>query len=162
MKKKLFIAILIAGSYFTATAQTPSVVLSDKPGWHKIAERKANFKVDHDEIIVLGNDHFRQLKLKVKDGDINLLSFTVYFDDDQMQVIQVNSLIKAGTETAATDINPEKAVKRIILYHKTISTSGKHTVMDEKMITPNEKERERESEKENEKERAEVEVWGLK
>ena len=31
----------------TAFAQEPSIMLSDKPGWHKIGEVKADFKMEN-------------------------------------------------------------------------------------------------------------------
>src|SRR5436190_19483700 len=108
MKKTFIAAMIITGSFLAGIAQTPAIVLSDKPGWHKIAERKANYKADHDEIVVLGNDHFKAVKLKVEDNDINLMSFTLYFENGQMQVINVNSVIHKGTESPVTEVNQDQ------------------------------------------------------
>ena len=51
----MIILVAIAGSYATAIAQTPAVVISDKAGWHKIGERHVSFKKDHDEILERNN-----------------------------------------------------------------------------------------------------------
>ena len=45
--------IAIAGSYGLAFAQD-GVILSDKAGWHKIAEKTVDFSKDRDEIQVIG------------------------------------------------------------------------------------------------------------
>src|SRR5438477_10891121 len=105
MKKKNFIALFIAAfSYLSVMAQKPAVVIGDKPGWYKIAERHVSFKADHDEIRVLGNDHFQQIKLRVKDAPVYLTNFLVYYEGDDMQTIEVNTMLSAGEETVATNV----------------------------------------------------------
>ena len=52
----------------TAFAQEPSIMLSDKPGWHKIGEVKADFKMENQSISVLGKDKFKSILLKVTDA----------------------------------------------------------------------------------------------
>ncbi|HKR03652.1 MAG TPA: hypothetical protein VJY62_03375, partial [Bacteroidia bacterium] len=48
----------------------PAVVLSDKPGWHRIGELNVDLKKDRDEVKVMGKDQFRQIKLKAEDAAI--------------------------------------------------------------------------------------------
>jgi hypothetical protein len=51
--KKLIFLVMLAMSYASVTfAQEPAVVISDKPGWHKIGEVKADFKIKSESIAV--------------------------------------------------------------------------------------------------------------
>ncbi len=162
MKMKLCIALLFLAVSGASVAQTAKVVTSEKPGWHKIGERHVGFKADQDEIIVLGNDHFKQVKLKVKDASISLNSFVIYFSNDAKQVVETNKILNAGEETAPVNIDNTNSIKKIVMNYKTISPTTVDKTTETKVETAAEKEKEKEREKETEKERAEVEVWGLK
>lgn len=55
MKRTVLIILLaIAANFGKLTAQTPAVMVSDKPGWHKIGEKTVDFTRDRDEISVIG------------------------------------------------------------------------------------------------------------
>jgi len=142
MKKIIFIIVLIA-SYEISSAQKPAVMASTKPGWHKIATQHVSLKTEKDEVLVLGNDRFRQIKLKAKDAGVDLMSFDVYFEGDTtVQTIPVGKRLNAGEETATASLSHNLPVKKVVLVYKTIP---KTTPAGEK-----------------EKEKAEVEIWGLK
>ena len=162
MKKKILVSVVLIFGYIISLAQTPAVVTSEKAGWHKIAERHVGFKSDRDEVVILGNDHFKQIKLKVKDMPINLASYEVVYEDNSSKKVEDGRLINAGEETTPLDVNNAVSIKKIILIYNTVGatkiTVDKKTEVNKK----GEKEVEREREKETEKERAEVEIWGLK
>lgn len=126
-------AVIVNFSY----AQTPSVMLSNKPGWHKIGEVKADFKMEDQSIAVLGKDRFKSILLKVTDAPINIEDVTVVFENGETQDIHVKSELKAGSETRQIDLkggSPE--IKEVKFKYKTL---------------PNQKE-----------DKAHVELYGLK
>ena len=142
MKKVLLIGILaVAGSYFTANAQTQdnkhALMVSDSKGWHKIGETTVNFVKEREEIIVTGSDRFASIKFKVIDAPIQLMDLEVYFESGDKQVIKVNTSIKAPGESRIIDIKGgERDLKKIVFIYKTV---------------PNRKD-----------DKAHVEIWGLK
>ena len=142
MKKVLLIGILaVAGSYFTANAQTQdnktALMVSDSKGWHKIGETTVNFVKEREEILVTGSDRFASIKFKVIDAPIQLTDMEVYFDSGDKQVIKVNTTIKAPGESRVIDIKGgERDLKKIVFIYKTL---------------PNRKD-----------DKAHVEIWGLK
>jgi hypothetical protein len=161
MKKFLFISLLLVAFFNCAFAQTPGVVLSENAGWHKIAERHADYKSDRDEVIVVGNNHFRQIKLRVKDAPVNVASMDLYFGNGSKRSVEVNKVLQVGDETMPADIDNTLALQKIILVYNTVGAGTKDVTM-EKRTTGSETETEKEHERETEKERAEVEIWGLK
>ncbi|HTF18338.1 MAG TPA: hypothetical protein VK658_09720 [Chryseolinea sp.] len=138
MKKTMIVlAVLVAAIVNFAQAQTPSVMLSSKPGWHKIGEVKADFKMEDQSIAVLGNDKFKSILLKVTDAPINIEDVTVIFENGETQDIHVKSELKAGSETRQIDLkggSPD--IKQVKFTYKTL---------------PNQKE-----------DKAHVELYGLK
>ncbi len=138
MKEKVLILLLaVAGSYGKMIAQVPAVMMSDKTGWHKIAEKSVNLKLDRDEVSIIGADRFASIKILVKEASINLYDLEVYYDSGDKQVIEVRNPIKAGGESRIYDLKGnERDLKKIVFVYKTI---------------PNQKE-----------DKARLEVWGLK
>jgi len=138
MKKFVLIALMIMGTFgYSAFAQQPAVETSSKPGWHKIAETTADLKMDRDEVVVLGKDHFKSIKLKVTDVPVEFTDLTVFYENDTKQDIQVRKLINAGSETAVKDLEgKDRAIKKIVLMYKTVPNA--------------------------EKDKAHIEIWGEK
>ena len=78
--KKLIILILICTGRLVQAQ--PTVVASDKAGWHKIGETTVNFKTEKDNIVILGKDRFKAIKFKVKDAAIDLQDLEVYYEKE--------------------------------------------------------------------------------
>ena len=65
MKKIVLAMLMMVGTLgYSAFAQKAAVETSNKPGWYKIAETTADLKMDKDEVVVLGKDHFKSLVLE--------------------------------------------------------------------------------------------------
>ena len=119
--KKLIVLIIAFASYAQlAHAQEPAVIVSDKPGWHKIGEVKADFVTENQSIIVYGKDKFKSIKLKVTDAPIEINNVTVYYEDDKTQSIPVASTIASGSETKVYTLqDPLKELKKVTFVYKT-------------------------------------------
>jgi len=139
MKKSLLILLLaVVGSFGIASAQTPSVMITDEAGWHKIGERTVDFNKDRDEISVLGSDRFASLKFKVTEATIDLVSLEVMFESGDNQNVMISQSVKSPGESRVIDLKggAERSIKKIVFVYKTL---------------PNSKD-----------EKASVEIWGLK
>jgi hypothetical protein len=138
MKKAvLVLAVLFAVLLNSAFAQEPSVMLSDKPGWHKIGEVKADFKMENESISVLGADKFKSILLKVTDAPINIERVQVFYESGQMEEFDVKNELKPNSETRKIDLKDgTQEIKNVTFTYKTV---------------PNQQE-----------EKAHVELYGLK
>jgi hypothetical protein len=120
-------------------AQQPAIVVSDKPGWHKIAETTVDFKRESDDVDVMLADKFASLKFKVTDAPIELLDLDVLYEDGTKQNIRIGySIKKAGdmSDEIAVKGGEEKKIDRILFRYRTL---------------PNRKD-----------DKAHVEIWGKK
>jgi hypothetical protein len=139
MKKNFLIALIAVCSFsYAAVAQEKvAVETNDKAGWHKITETIANLKSDRDEVMVMGADHYKAMKLKVTDAPVEITDLTVVFENEARQDIQVRKLIGAGEETRVIDLDgKDRAIKKIIIQYKTAPNAAT--------------------------DKAHVEIWGMK
>ena len=120
MKKSIVMLFALLLTVVTYTfAQEPAIVASDKPGWHKIGEVKADFKMDSESIAVLGKDQFKAIKLKVTDAAMNIQQVTVFFESGSTQEIPVNGVLKAGVETGEYKLqSPTEEIKKVTFTYK--------------------------------------------
>lgn len=137
-KLMISMMITIALSFGIASAQSPAVVISDAAGWHKIGEKTVDFKMERDEISVIGSDRFSTIKFKVTEAAIQLVSLEITYESGDKQDVTINQTIKTPGESRTIDLKggSERSIKKIIFVYKTL---------------PNSKD-----------EKAHVEIWGLK
>jgi hypothetical protein len=138
MKKLAFVWMLLFTAYLnSAFAQEPSVMLSNKPGWHKIGEVKADFEMENQSISVLGNDKFKSILLKVTDAPINIVDLQIFYESGETEKIDVKNELQAGSETRKIDLKgANQDIQKVTFTYKTL---------------PNQKD-----------EKAHVELYGLK
>ena len=137
MKKTAKLILLVSMGYTSIMAQTPAVMISDKTGWHKIAETNVDFKKVRDEVSIIGADRFSAIRFKVVDAPIDLQDLEVYYESGDKQDITVRTPIQINGESRVIDLNGgERSLKKIVFVYKTL---------------PNRKDI-----------KAHVEIWGLK
>ena len=122
MKKVAWIVIVLSAWVVNAAlAQAPSVMLSDKPGWHKIGEVKADLKMENESISVLGKDKFKSLLLKVTDARINIEELQVFYESGEMEEFKIKNELKPGAETRKLDLKGgEQEIKKVTFTYRTV------------------------------------------
>jgi hypothetical protein len=139
MKQLLSIIFLaIAGSFGIVSSQQTAVISSDTSGWYKIGETNVDLKRDRDEIVVLGADQFKSIKLRVINADIDLKDLEIYYENGKKQDVNINKSLKAAGESGVIDLEKgeQRSLEKIVIVYKTLANN-----LDKK---------------------AYVEVWGLK
>ena len=117
------IAILVAVCTVPAPAQQVSVPRSGPPGsWRLIGTTEANFRADHDGIIVQGpfND-FRRVKFKVTNAPLNMQRMVITHDSGVPENIAVRSSIPEGGESRQIDLAGigKRRIRRIDFWYDT-------------------------------------------
>jgi hypothetical protein len=119
MKKHVILLLMTVAYYCGAFAQEPAVVTSDKPGWHKIGEVKADFKTESESIVVFGKDEFKSIKLKVTDAPININKVTVYYESGKVQDIPVTGTVLPGAETGVYALErPSEELEKVSFSYR--------------------------------------------
>src|SRR6266496_990045 len=127
--KNLFkrLALLSAGlSVLLAVSTSAQKVVRPRGGpagsWRVIGTVQADFKGDHDTIIVAGpNDDFRKLKFKVTDAPLKLRRVVAIYDNGQPDKLEVRQDIKKGGESRAIDLKGpgKRSLRRIDFWYET-------------------------------------------
>ena len=119
--KNIIVCLIVLPILFTAAhSQKPEVMISDKAGWHKIGSVTASFKMEKEEILVLGADKFKAIRLKVIEAPMHIAKLEVYFESGEKEVLSLGSDLKAGEETRVIDLkSKDEALKKVVFVYKT-------------------------------------------
>jgi hypothetical protein len=122
MKRAIVVVLVLFGVLVnSAFAQKPAVVLSQEPGWHKIGEVTASFKMQNESITVLGADEFTAIKLRVTDAPINIERLQVFYEDGESEEVDLRNELAAGSETRVIDLKgSNKELSKVAFTYKTL------------------------------------------
>lgn len=122
MKKAVVVLLVMLGVLVNAAmAQKPTVVTDNDPGWHKIGEITASFKLNRESIFVFGRDEFTKIKLKVTDAPINIESVEVFYEEGDTQELAVADVLQAGGATRVIDLNGgHKELQKVLFTYRTL------------------------------------------
>ena len=124
MRKK--ITILLVSVLLLSTAGFAQKVTKPKAGaagtWRLIGTTQADFKADHDAIIVAGPfDDFRKVKFKVTDAPLNLMHMVITYDNGVPDKIEVRENIAQGGESRVIDLKGagKRSIRKIEFWYDT-------------------------------------------
>jgi hypothetical protein len=122
--KKVAIILCLFWLTLMVMAQEPAIMFSNKPGWHKIGEVKADFKMENESIAVMGADKFKSILLKVTDAPINIANVEVIYESGEKENFDVKKEMQANTETRVIDLKaPSQEIKKVVFTYKTMPNS---------------------------------------
>lgn len=127
MKNYILIALIISGA---ACHRKTSMVLSDRDGWHKIAETTVNFHNEREEIILTGSNRFAKLQLVVFDASIELQDMEVFYEDGKMEKIPLRTQMTEDKKSRVIDVmGKESSISKVAFVYKTIPNKEKEKGM---------------------------------
>lgn len=110
-------------------AHTPGLPPVTK--WDKLGQQKVNFRLDKDEIkVTLVQGLFTAIKLKVKDGPINMHKCVVHFKNGTKQNVNIRKNIPAGGETRVIQLDGggKRIIKKVVFLYDSKNPRSKATV----------------------------------
>lgn len=122
-----FFALLTLWS--TSTAFAPAQTL---PVWEKLGQRRVNYGLDRDEILVTAQEGaFTALKLGVSRGGINLHRCVVHFRNGQTQELQIRENIGPGGQTRVLDLRGNnRIITKVVFWYDTNNWSGRRAILE--------------------------------
>ena len=113
LKPLVFVSVIALLSFTTIENNTVQQ-------WKLIGEKRVSFAIDRDVIHVTGNDNYRQLKLKIKDGPVHILDMDVHFDNGDKFDVSVKQRIAQGGESRVIDLpGGSRNIKKIEFWYET-------------------------------------------
>jgi accessory colonization factor AcfC len=124
MRKR--ITILLVSVLLLSTAVFAQKVTKPRAGaagtWRLIGTTQADFKADHDAIVVAGPfDDFRKVKFKVTDAPLNLMHMVITYDNGVPDKIEVRENIAQGGESRVIDLKGagKRSIRKIEFWYDT-------------------------------------------
>jgi accessory colonization factor AcfC len=124
MRKR--ITILLVSVLLLSTAVFAQKVTKPRAGaagtWRVIGTTQADFKADHDAIVVAGPfDDFRKVKFKVTDAPLNLMHMVITYDNGVPDKIEVRENIAQGGESRVIDLKGagKRSIRKIEFWYDT-------------------------------------------
>ena len=126
--------ILIAATISLPLLSFNSLTVSPEspPRWEKLGQRKVNFRVDKDEIIVGRIEgFFDALQVKVKKGHINMHRMVVHFRSGQSTEIEMKNNFSAGSESRVIDLpGNNRVISHVAFWYDTKGFSNSKAVVE--------------------------------
>jgi len=120
MKKAAVLGMFIALTGL-AFGQKPAIVTNDEPGWQKIGEITASFNTENESIVVMGADEFSSIRLKVTDAPIHIDRVQVFYENGEMEEVNVDNNLQEGGQTRVIDLKgANKELKRVAFTYRTL------------------------------------------
>lgn len=130
---QIILCFFIASVSFAFTSPTPNhIEKMPLQGWEKLGQRKVNYGLDKDEILVTAREgRFTAVKIMVKKSPINLHKAVIHFRNGSKQEINVRANIPAGGETRAVDIRGGKRIiQKVVFWYDTKGIQDKRAVVE--------------------------------
>ena len=113
LKSFLFVSVIALLSFTTVES-------NGFQQWNLIGEKKVSFLVDRDVIHVTGNDNYRQIKLKIKDGTVHILDMDVHFENGDKFDVAIKQKFANGGESRVIDLpGGSRNIKKIEFWYET-------------------------------------------
>jgi hypothetical protein len=138
LSKSLKLLLLLTLIFVFGQTQAHSILPQvreaiNPPLWEKLGQRKVNYKIDRDEIMVTARDgRFSAIKLKVKKGAVNMHKMTIHFGDGTIQQVNLKNRIPAGGETRVIDLkgNKKRVIRKVVFWYDTRNLANKKAVVE--------------------------------
>jgi hypothetical protein len=117
----LIVALLLA---YSSYGQKPAVVTNNEPGWKKIGETTASFKMQNESISVLGADEFTAIRIKVVDAPLTIERLQVFYESGEMEEIDLSNEIAANADSRVINLkHPDRDVAKVAFTYKTAANA---------------------------------------
>jgi hypothetical protein len=129
----LLSCLLVFGQTYATSIQTETQEGINPPKWEKLGQRKVNYKLDRDEVLVTARDgRFNAVKLKVRKGGVNMHKMTIHFGDGTSQNVNMKNTIPAGGETRVVKLKGKKkrVIRKVVFWYDTKNLANKKAVVE--------------------------------
>ncbi len=119
MKKIVFLssALLLVAFVCSLMSFANGAVNEFPPKWEKLGERKVNYGLDRDEILVTAREgRFTALKFAVQKSGINMHKMVVHYGNGDTQEIELREEIPAGGESRVINLEGNRRIIRKVVF----------------------------------------------
>jgi len=133
MMKTIKLMVALAALFLVQSATTFANNPSFPPvtKWDKLGQKKVDFRLDKDEVkVTLVQGLFTAIKLKIKDGPINMHRCIIHFKNGTKQDVRIRKNIPAGGETRVIQLDGggKRVIQKVVFLYDSKKRTDKATV----------------------------------
>ncbi|WP_367389479.1 hypothetical protein [Lewinella sp. LCG006] len=126
MKSYFSSSLLIICAFFflnkiSAHSVSSDAVLENPPRWEKLGQRRVNYGLDRDEILVTAREGtFTALRLHAELAPMNFHRCVVHFANGSTQTFQISETVRAGQTTRLLDLTGNnRIITKVVFWYDT-------------------------------------------
>lgn len=117
----LLLSLFFVTDFATAHTAATEITLDNPPRWEKLGQRRVNFSLDRDEILVTAREgSFTALRLHAELAPLNFHRCVVHFANGTTQTFQINQNVRAGQTSRLLDLSGNRRIiTKVVFWYDT-------------------------------------------
>lgn len=126
MRKAILFFVTLSLFSLKAIAQEVVAVKTGASGtWQELGTINVDFKLNHDDIVLMGPAEFKSFKFKVFDAPVQILNMNVIYQNGKVDQMNIKYLVQPGVESRVIDLktkggvkDSERKIRRITVWYQ--------------------------------------------
>lgn len=130
--KLLFLTLITVWGMTSAFTLSTTTTTDAPPAWEKLGQRRVNYGLDRDEILVTAAEgRFTALQLRMDRGGINLHRCVVHFGNGDTQELQIRETIGPNGRTRVLNLEGNRRIiTKVVFWYDTQNWSGRRAILE--------------------------------
>lgn len=131
MNKRYFLSMLTVLTIVAFGCSSSKTASAEPPAkWEMLGEKRVNYRLDRDVINVSNHDVYKQIRISVNGGALNMYRATIYFENGGTQEVDLRNNFHRGSSSRVIDLNGNRRrIDKIIFWYDTKNQSRRKAVL---------------------------------
>lgn len=121
MKKQYFLsALTVMFVVLIGCASSKSASAEPPARWEVLGEKRVNYRMDRDVMNVNNREAYKQIRIAVNGGSLNMYRATIYFENGGTQEVDLRNNFNRGSSSRTIDLNGKmRRIDKIVFWYDT-------------------------------------------
>ncbi|QEC42025.1 DUF2541 family protein [Pseudobacter ginsenosidimutans] len=131
MNKQYFLSALTVIMIFVAGCSSSKTASAEPPAkWEVLGEKRVNYRMERDVMNISGRDVYKQIRIAVNGGSLNMYRATIYFENGGTQEVDLRKNFRSGSSSRVIDLTgSRRRIDKITFWYDTKNQSRRKAVL---------------------------------